>query len=297
MASKTFFAAAASSGGTPLQTTRGKTARERSTSSVRSRFSAVTSSTTSIAPIGSLLTLTRGTSVRLTEAFSPQEETYGEERLVKLLQQMPLLAARGRLDAIEAAISRFMGPLSVSDDLTMLAVQHFDRGGSIPPGARKAVNLAGVTLFNAAWLADIARSMNLGDHLQLGKGEELTGGREKESILAGAFEALLGAIYLDGGFDAVMTVVKRGFEKQIEGLAASNLNRNYKSLLQEFAQAAYKTPPVYEIISESGPDHDKRFCCRVCVGAVAAEGVGRNKKMAQQDAARKAMILLNPNTL
>ncbi|MFZ5564173.1 MAG: ribonuclease III [Thermodesulfobacteriota bacterium] len=152
-------------------------------------------------------------------------------------------------------------------------------------------------LVNAAWLADIARSMNLGDHLQLGKGEELTGGREKESILAGAFEALLGAIYLDGGFDAVMTVVKRGFEKQIEGLAASNLNRNYKSLLQEFAQAAYKTPPVYEIISESGPDHDKRFCCRVCVGAVAAEGVGRNKKMAQQDAARKAMILLNPNTL
>lgn len=147
-------------------------------------------------------------------------------------------------------------------------------------------------LVNATWLAEIGRSMDLGAHLQLGKGEEMTGGRAKDSILANAFEALLGAVYLDGGFEAVMAVVRHKFEKQIEALAASDLNRNCKSLLQEFTQATYKTSPVYEIIEETGPDHDKSFRCRVCAGSIQAAGMGRNKKAAQQDAARNALILL-----
>lgn len=152
-------------------------------------------------------------------------------------------------------------------------------------------------LVNAAWLADIGRSMDLGEHVLLGKGEEQTNGRNKDSILANAVEALLGAIYLDGGFDAVMAVVKRKFETDIEALAALDMNRNYKSLLQELTQATDGKAPVYEIIDETGPDHDKTFHCRVSAGGIQAEGTGKNKKTAQQDAAHKALALIKGEPL
>ena len=152
-------------------------------------------------------------------------------------------------------------------------------------------------LVNAAWLADIGRSMDLGEHVLLGKGEEQTNGRNKDSILANAVEALLGAIYLDGGFDAVMAVVKRKFETDIDALAVLDMNRNYKSLLQELTQATDGKAPVYEIIDETGPDHDKTFHCRVSAGGIQAEGTGKNKKTAQQDAAHKALALIKGEPL
>ncbi|MDY6832315.1 MAG: ribonuclease III [Thermodesulfobacteriota bacterium] len=151
-------------------------------------------------------------------------------------------------------------------------------------------------LVNAAWLADIGRSMDLGEHVLLGKGEEQTNGRNKDSILANAVEALLGAIYLDGGFDAVMAVVKRKFETDIDALAVLDMNRNYKSLLQELTQATDGKAPTYEIIEETGPDHDKTFHCRVLAGGIRAEGTGKNKKAAQQDAARTALALIKEET-
>ena len=152
-------------------------------------------------------------------------------------------------------------------------------------------------LVNATWLANIGRSMNLGEHVLLGKGEEQTNGRNKDSILANAVEGLLGAIYLDGGFDAVMAVVERKFENDIEALAALDMNRNYKSLLQELTQAIDGNAPVYEIIDETGPDHDKTFRCRVLAGDIRAEGTGKNKKTAQQDAAHKALALIKGEPL
>ncbi|ABW67306.1 ribonuclease III [Desulfosudis oleivorans] len=152
-------------------------------------------------------------------------------------------------------------------------------------------------LVNAGWLADIGRSMNLGEYVLLGKGEEQTNGRNKDSILANAVEALLGAIYLDGGFDAVMAVVRHKFENDIEALAALDMNRNYKSLLQELTQATDGKAPTYEIIDETGPDHDKTFHCRVSAGDIQAEGSGKNKKTAQQDAAHKALALIKGEPL
>lgn len=147
-------------------------------------------------------------------------------------------------------------------------------------------------LVNEGFLAGKARAIHLEDHILLGKGEEMTKGRQKNSILAGAYEALLGAVYADGGFNAVFELVKRQFTEDIEEAASATGHLDHKSLLQEFLQGQYKTSPVYEIIEESGPAHDKTFRCQVSAAEITAEGTGKNKKSAQQEAARKALVLL-----
>ncbi|MBS4008149.1 MAG: ribonuclease III [Clostridium sp.] len=142
-------------------------------------------------------------------------------------------------------------------------------------------------------LSLLANQLCLGSCLRLGKGEAASGGRQRPSLLADAFEALLGAVYLDLGFDAVRKVVEKQFASLLEGLANGCLRHDYKTLMQEYSQAAFATTPDYQIVSEQGPDHSKIFVAQLILhGKVLGEGSGRSKKEAEQEAARQAYVSL-----
>ena len=141
-------------------------------------------------------------------------------------------------------------------------------------------------------LARFALTIDLGAYVLLGKGEEATGGRRRVSTLADAFEALIGAVYLDGGYEGSRELVLRLFQSEIEALAGSPEERNPKGELQEHLQAIQPEPPEYEVLSESGPDHRKVFQSQVSWrGKVLAVGRGKSKKEAEARAASEALRL------
>ncbi|MGD9008447.1 MAG: ribonuclease III [Desulfobacteraceae bacterium] len=144
-------------------------------------------------------------------------------------------------------------------------------------------------LVNETRLSEVARSIELGDYLLLGKKEIQTNGREKNSILANAFEAVLAAIYLDGGFDTALAIVNNHFRQLVDTAQDLNVGMDFKSRLQEAAQGSLKAIPAYEVVQESGPDHDKTFRVRMTVGSINAEGIGKSKKTAEQEAARRGL--------
>ena len=146
-----------------------------------------------------------------------------------------------------------------------------------------------VSLIRQETLAEIAAGLKLGDYLLLGKGEEASGGRQKQTNLADAFEALIGAIYLDQGLNVAKDFVLAKFANQLEQIRDKGIGRNYKALLQEFTQAKYKQLPTYRIVEASGPDHDKNFIVEVMLGDRAlGTGFGKNKRAAEMEAARSA---------
>ena len=151
-------------------------------------------------------------------------------------------------------------------------------------------------LVNESQLAETARSLRLGSSLLLGKGEIQTQGREKNSILADAFEALMAAIYLDGGYDAVYRIIEKKFQPLIEQLDTTDSNYDYKSRLQERVQVDHGVIPNYSISREEGPDHDKTFWVALKVIDIETEGSGKSKKAAEQNAARKALEILEKAT-
>ena len=141
-------------------------------------------------------------------------------------------------------------------------------------------------------LAFCTKEMKLGDYLYLGKGEEQTGGRERKSILSDALEAVIGAIYLDGGFEAAKRFVERFILTDIEH---KKLFFDSKTLLQEIVQAQYEEALHYELLGEEGPDHNKQFRVEARIGERAVgEGRGRTKKAAEQEAAYQALLALKP---
>ncbi len=149
------------------------------------------------------------------------------------------------------------------------------------------------SLVNEYQLAAIARKIDIGAYIRLGKGEIQTEGQEKNSILADAFEAIVAAVYLDGGFKAGFDFIDRHFSALIDSITRPDSNFDYKSQLQEIAQVVHRVSPVYKVVEEIGPDHDKTFIARIRVGKkVSAEGVGKSKKMAEQNAAKKALEFL-----
>jgi ribonuclease III len=149
-------------------------------------------------------------------------------------------------------------------------------------------------LVNEQQLANLARSLDLGAHIQLGKGEAQTGGHEKSSILAGTLEALMAAVYVDGGFEKAFEIIQRMFLPLISQMEWANGHADFKSQLQELVQARSGSMPSYTVVREQGPDHDKTFWVQLSVMGVETEGLGKNKKTAEQDAARKALSLLRP---
>lgn len=138
-------------------------------------------------------------------------------------------------------------------------------------------------------LSGIARELRLDAMLLLGRGEESTGGRNKNAILADAVEALIGAIYLDCGYAQAFAFVSRYINTEIVNVVEKRRYQNYKSLLQEFCQREFKTCPVYKLVNYSGPDHDRSFWVEVVVNTMAfGPCMGKNKKAAEQDAAKIA---------
>ncbi|RJP86741.1 MAG: ribonuclease III [Desulfobacteraceae bacterium] len=149
------------------------------------------------------------------------------------------------------------------------------------------------SLVNESQLAMIARKIHLGDFIRLGKGEMNSGGQDKASILADGFEALMAAVYLDGGFDNVFEVITAHFSGLFDIIASSEENQDFKSRIQEIAQATVKLQPEYRVINESGPDHDKTFEVELVVGSISAQGTGKSKKAAEQAAAKQALELFS----
>ena len=150
-------------------------------------------------------------------------------------------------------------------------------------------------LVNESQLALIAQEMNLGSYLQLGKGEIQTKGWEKPSILANTFEAVIAAIYLDGGFDAAFKIIDDHFSILLESVDMSTVNHDFKSQVQELIQMKQQKMPVYTVVHESGPDHEKTFRVRLNAGEIQTEGEGKSKKAAEQNAAKKCLKLLKSN--
>ena len=145
-------------------------------------------------------------------------------------------------------------------------------------------------LVSATSLAEKARALGMGEVILLGVGEEKTGGRKKDSLLANLFEAMIAAVYLDGGIDPARRLLEDSFKEDITRIDSEDLLfQDYKTALQELAQGKGLPLPEYVVVDEVGPDHDKRFIVDVKVGTSSARGEGTSKKEAQQQAAKHAL--------
>ncbi len=140
------------------------------------------------------------------------------------------------------------------------------------------------TLVSERGLARLARDLNIGAYIRLGKGEVMANGHEKESILADTMEALMAAVYLDGGDQKAYDIIKRLFSPLLGNLASDP-----KTDLQELAQRRFGGVPIYKVVQETGPDHDKTFIVELEIDKVTTSGTGKSKKLAEKKAAQKAL--------
>ena len=163
---------------------------------------------------------------------------------------------------------------------------------NFPESSEGELSRGRAALVNARRLAALARELDLGSYLLLGRGEETQAGREKPSLLADALEAVMAAVFLDGGLQAADALTRRWFTPLLAGLAESPW-QDFKTRLQELTQARHQGSPTYNLLSESGPSHARVFEVEVCLGErPLARGQGRTKKQAEQLAAREALETL-----
>jgi ribonuclease-3 len=142
-------------------------------------------------------------------------------------------------------------------------------------------------------LCSIAQELKLGDYVLLGRGEERTNGREKLSILSDALEALMGAVYIDGGFTSALRIITRLFGPVLNMTGFGTSIEDFKTLLQEYSQDAFQLTPEYRLERETGPDHSKTFYVAVYLrGNLMGKGRGKSKKEAEQNAAKEALACL-----
>lgn len=178
----------------------------------------------------------------------------------------------------------FLGDAVLQLVLTQELYEKFPEFGEGP------LTKARAQLVNRRSLADQARQLRLGQHLTVSRGEELSGGRERMSALADTFEAVLGAIFLDGGFEAARAFILGRFADSFSELSGIPTLDNPKGELQEFLQASSSEAPRYHVVSASGPDHDRVFECTVHhAGVELARGQGKSKKAAESEAATAAL--------
>jgi ribonuclease-3 len=180
----------------------------------------------------------------------------------------------------------------LGDAVVDLAISHrlMER---FPASSEGELSKLRALIVNEEGLARIARRLLLGELLLLGRGEEMTGGRDKSSVLADALEAVIGAVYLGSGLGEVMALVDRHFIEALEGVAQGRSGLDYKTKLQEDVQTKLKVAPRYKVVSEAGPDHEKTFEVEVSIGAdLYARATGRSKKEAEQAAARATLEML-----
>lgn len=145
-------------------------------------------------------------------------------------------------------------------------------------------------IVNETQLAELARVIHLGEFLFLGRGEDQTGGREKDSLLSDAYEAVLGAVYVDRGLKKVFGVIAKQYHRIIEKVGEEGFAKDYKTRLQEEVQGRFRSIPRYELVRSEGPDHNKIFEVNLYVqNELYGMGKGSSKKSAEQDAARNAL--------
>jgi ribonuclease III len=177
----------------------------------------------------------------------------------------------------------------LGDAVLELATTEFlyDKFPKEPEGILTAYRSA---LVKTTTLAELAQELSLGDKLYMSKGEEATGGRDNIGLLADTMEAIIGALYLDQGFEAVKTFLNQYLFVKFADIKKQKLYRDAKSMLQEVVQAQGFDAPTYEVVQEVGPDHDKQFTVKVVVGkSEAGRGSGKSKQAAQQAAAAQAL--------
>jgi ribonuclease-3 len=180
----------------------------------------------------------------------------------------------------------FLGDAVLALTVSNLLLQHF------PESSEGELSRGRAALVNARRLTALARDLNLGAYLLLGRGEEAQAGREKPSLLADALEAVMAAVFLDGGLKAAEALTRRWFTPLLAGLAESPW-QDFKTRLQELTQARHQGSPTYHLLSETGPSHARVFEVEVCLGErPLARGQGRTKKQAEQQAAREALEAL-----
>jgi ribonuclease-3 len=176
----------------------------------------------------------------------------------------------------------FLGDAVLGLVVTDVAYREFPE---MPEGELAKLRAA---IVNMSALADVARDLGLGEFILLGKGEEMSGGRDKASILADALEAVLGAVYLDRGLDTARKLIERLFRPRMVAYVRGEGARDYKTILQELASSDHHALPEYRI-SDRGPDHEKEFTATVYLAGTAwGTGIGRSKKEAEQQAAHEA---------
>jgi len=220
-----------------------------------------------------------------TTSFEGLGFVFGDPSLLQLaLQHRSWCAENGGVESNERL--EFLGD-AVLDLVITSHLYH-----STPGAAEGVLARYRSELVNAYALADLAKSIGLGDQLMLGKGEEATGGRHKTSILADAMEAVIGAIYLDAGIEAATDFVLQLGANLISQVESEHLSTDHKSRLQELAARVAGELPRYAI-SEAGPEHAKTFSAEVSIaGDVLGHGAGNTKKEAEQAAARLAQVAL-----
>ena len=150
------------------------------------------------------------------------------------------------------------------------------------------------SLVNESAFDKLARAINLGEYIYLSNAEQNNGGRDKPSLLSNAFEAIIGAIYLESGLEDAKKIAISLIEKNYEEISLDSLFKDYKTTLQELTQAKYGITPEYKVIASRGPDHKKEFEVAVIIeDKEYARALGKSKKVAQQEAAKLAVALLN----
>ncbi len=177
----------------------------------------------------------------------------------------------------------FLGDAVLDLVITHILMNHF------PQTREGELSRMRAAIVNESQLAAVAQKLNLGQYLLLGKGEALSRGEEKSSILADALEAVIAAVYVDGGLKNAFDVIERQFSRVISQVGERLAAEDFKSRLQELVQVRFKTIPHYTVIAESGPDHDKTFEVRLSIGTfLTTHGTGKSKKAAEQAAAQVA---------
>ncbi len=229
---------------------------------------------------------------RLGYRFSAKELL---ERALTHSSAVPELRTPGTEEVVPALLPRDNERLEFLGDAVLELLTSEYLLASFPEWSEGQLSKSRARIVNAGALEAAARRLRLGEHLRLGRGEEKTGGRDKQTLLADAFEAVVAAVYLDGGLGAAREVLRAVlFEQALEERGDRISESDRKSALQELLQGQGRAPAEYRMAGESGPDHQKVFQIDVWIdGKHMATGEGSTKKEAEQRAARRALELLD----
>lgn len=204
--------------------------------------------------------------------------------LDKALTHRSFMNERVSAEKASNEVLEFLGDAVLNLAVSRFLLQKF------PEAREGTLSMWRAHLVKRSSLALLSRELRLEEHLLLGKGERLNGGMKKSSILANAYEALIGAIFMDAGFHRALGIIQQHFEPYLHTQTPSVLFNDFKSLLQIYSQQSRGVSPQYRVLKESGPDHDKRFQASVVINReVIGMGWGKSKKEAEQEAAKKAL--------